>query len=216
MAGNFILTEVLMTDFTISSVSAAYQTSKTTSVSKTDTAKNSSITATVKEDTAAVFEKSDASFSINNNDPASRKALVDALKADADARTKQFTDLVHSMISKQGGAFKKLGDLFEAVKKGEISVDPEVVAQAKADVAEDGYWGVKQTSERLISFAKGLAGNDPDAADKMIDAVKKGFNQATKAWGSKLPDICQETVDKTVEALEKWRDELKGVTTATE
>ena len=64
--------------------------------------------------------------------------------------------------------------------------------------------------------AQALAGNDPDNADKMIEAVKKGFNQATKAWGSKLPDICQKTVDTTVEALEKWRDELKGITNTTE
>lgn len=201
-----------MTELTISNVTATYQTSKTTSVSKTNTSSSASTTATVKEDTAAVYEKSDASLSINN-DAASRKALVEALKADADAKAKQFNDLVMNMISGQNKAFAKLGDLFEAIKNGEIQVDPEVVEQAKADVAEDGYWGVKQTSERLISFAQALAGNDPDKADEMIAAVKKGFDQATESWGSKLPDICQETVDKTVEALEKWRDELKGVST---
>ena len=201
-----------MTEITISNVTAAYQTSKTTTVSKNDTTNKTSTTATVKEDTAAVYEKSEASISINN-DAASRKALVEALKADADAKAKQFNDLVMNMISGQSKSFAKLGDLFEAVKNGEIKVDPEVVEQAKADIAEDGYWGVKQTSERLVSFAQALAGSDPDMADKMIEAVKKGFDQATEAWGSKLPDICQETVDKTIETLEKWRDELKGITT---
>ena len=201
-----------MTEIAISNVTAAYQTSKTSTISKTDTANKTSTTATVKEDTAAVYEKSDASFSINN-DAASRKALVEALKADADAKAKQFNDLVMNMISGQNKAFTKLGDLFEAVKNGEIKVDPEVVEQAKADIAEDGYWGVKQTSERLVSFAQALAGNDPDKADEMIKAVKKGFDQATESWGRKLPDICQETVDKTIETLEKWRDELKGITT---
>lgn len=203
-----------MTEFSISNVNAIYQSSKSATVSKKDSTGNST-TATVTEDAAVVYEKTEANLSVKN-DPASRKAIVDALKADADARAKQFNDLVQNMISKQGGAFTRLSDLFEAVKKGEIKVDPEVVEQAKADVAEDGYWGVKQTSERLISFAQALAGNDPDNADKMIEAVKKGFNQATKAWGSKLPDICQKTVDTTVEALEKWRDELKGITNTTE
>lgn len=201
-----------MTELTISNVTASYQTSKSTTVSKTNTASSTSTTATVKEDTAAVYEKSEASFSINK-DPASRKALVDALKADADAKARQFNELVRNMISGQSAAFTKLGDLFEAVKNGEIKVDPEVVEQAKADIAEDGYWGVKQTSERLISFAQALAGNDPDKADEMIKAVKKGFDQATESWGRKLPDICQETVDKTIDSLEKWRDELKGITT---
>lgn len=202
-----------MTELTISNVTAAYQTSKTTTVSKTDTSNATSTTATVKEDAAAVYEKSDANSSINN-DAANRKALVDALKADAEAKAKQFNDLVMNMISGQNKAFTKLGDLFEAVKNGEIKVDPEVVEQAKADIAEDGYWGVKQTSERLVSFAQALAGNDPDKADEMIKAVKKGFDQATESWGRKLPDICQKTVDKTIETLEKWRDELKGITTA--
>ncbi len=203
-----------MTELTISTVNAAYSTTKTTSVSKAGTDGKTQTTATVKEDTAAVYEKSDAKLSINN-DAASRKALVESLKADAEARTQQFKNLVQQMITKQGGAFTKLGDLFNAVKEGKLEVDPEVVEQAKEDVSENGYWGVKQTSERLISFAQALAGNDPDKADEMIAAVKKGFGQATDEWGSKLPDICQETVDVTIEALEKWRDELKGVSSDT-
>ena len=45
---------------------------------------------------------------------------------------------------------------------------------------------------------------------KVAIAVKKGFEQATKTWGGKLPDICQNTLDTTIEKLEKWRDGINS------
>ena len=40
-------------------------------------------------------------------------------------------------------------------------MDEKTRLQAQKDIAEDGYWGVEQTSERLVSFAKALSGGDP-------------------------------------------------------
>ena len=37
-------------------------------------------------------------------------------------------------------------------------------------------------------------------------AMKKGFDQATKAWGEKLPDICQKTMDTAIEKVNKWKN----------
>ena len=79
-------------------------------------------------------------------------------------------------------------------------------AQAQADIAEDGYWGVEQTSERILDFAKALSGNDPEKADLLLNAFKKGFEQATKSWGKKLPDISQRTYDAVVEKFEAWKN----------
>ena len=42
----------------------------------------------------------------------------------------------------------------------------------------------------------------------MINAIKKGYEQAAKAWGGELPDICQQTVDAATEKLNKWRESL--------
>ena len=42
----------------------------------------------------------------------------------------------------------------------------------------------------------------------MIAAIKKGFDQAAKAWGGELPDICQKTIDSAVKKMENWRDGL--------
>ena len=49
--------------------------------------------------------------------------------------------------------------------------------------SEDGYWGVKQTSQRLFDFASALAGDDVDKMKEMQAAMEKGYKMATKAWG---------------------------------
>ena len=50
----------------------------------------------------------------------------------------------------------------------------------------DGYWGVEKTSDSILDFAKALSGGDKDKADELLNAFKKGFSQATGAWGDKL------------------------------
>lgn len=40
-----------------------------------------------------------------------------------------------------------------------------------------------------------LAGDDVDKMKEMQAAVKKGYEQAEKTWGGKLPSICSETLD---------------------
>ena len=97
--------------------------------------------------------------------------------------------------------------------KGDFTVSADVKAQAQADIAEDGYWGVEQTSDRILDFAKALSGDDPDKADAMLEAFKKGFEQATKAWGEKLPDISQRTYDAVVEKFNKWKNGTEDAST---
>ena len=82
----------------------------------------------------------------------------------------------------------------------------EVKAQAQADIAEDGYWGVEQTSDRIVEFAKALSGGDTSKADELLEAFKKGYQQATGAWGSKLPDISSRTYDAVVKKFDAWKN----------
>ena len=116
------------------------------------------------------------------------------------------------MLLKQGQKFTTLADAFDMIKEGTIEVDDEVAVEAQKEIADDGYWGVEQTSERLFSFAKALAGNDPTKADSMLEALQKGFDEATKGWGGELPDICQKTLEAAKKKLTDWRD---GVTEET-
>jgi len=89
-------------------------------------------------------------------------------------------------------------------------VDPEISLQAQKDIADDGYWGVEQTSDRLVSFAIALSGGDTSKADLLIEAVKKGFEEAERIWGGKLPDISYKTLDAVIKKLEAWRDGLRA------
>ena len=85
-------------------------------------------------------------------------------------------------------------------------------AQAQADIAEDGYWGVGQTSDRIIQFATALTGGDPDKIEAMRDAFKKGYAQAEKTWGGSLPEISQKTYDAVMEKFDKLAADA-GLTT---
>lgn len=156
------------------------------------------------EGAAAEFEKSDASS-------AEKKVKYDAatiekMKAEAELKTAQLRSIVEKMLMKQGQKFTTLADAFDMIKEGTIEVDDETAVEAAKEVAEDGYWGVEQTSERLFSFAKALSGNDPTKADSMLEALQKGFDEATKSWGGELPEICQKTLEATQKKLSDWRD----------
>lgn len=135
-----------------------------------------------------------------------RSAIVERMKADLAQRKQQLADLVNKTFSRQAGKAGSLSDLFNQIKNGAVSVDQSIVDQTKKDVADDGYWGVEQTSDRLVDFAKALSGGDTSKADELIAAVKKGFRQATSAWGSKLPDISQKTLDATLKKLDDWKN----------
>ena len=120
-----------------------------------------------------------------------RAALVEQLKQDEVNRRNQLTDLVQKMFNGQAGV-SKLADLFSPENLAKVSAAD--IAQAKEDISEDGYWGVKQTSQRLFDFASALAGDDVEKMKEMQAAMEKGFKQATKAWGGDLPEICQRTL----------------------
>ena len=132
--------------------------------------------------------------------------LVAKLQADADARTSQLKSLVEQLITKQGQTIGKANNMFSFLAGCNFTVDPATRAQAQADIAEDGYWGVKQTSDRILDFAKALSGGSPEKMNKMLDAFKKGFEQATKTWGKQLPDISQRTYDAVIKKFEDYQN----------
>lgn len=94
--------------------------------------------------------------------------------------------------------------MWRFLAKGNFTVSADVKAQAQKDIADDGYWGVNQTSDRIVDFAKALVGDDPEKAEKMRAAFEKGFKAATKSWGSKLPDISQRTYDAVMDKFDEW------------
>ncbi len=154
---------------------------------------------------SAVYEPSkDAKKTDTVTTKQKNEAIISQLKADAEARTQQLQQLVQQMISKQGNAYGQANDMWKFLASGNFTVDAQTKAQAQADIAEDGYWGVKQTSERIFDFAKALSGGDMDKMKEMQEAFEKGFKQATKTWGKELPQISQDTHDAVNKLFEDY------------
>lgn len=138
-------------------------------------------------------------------------ALIAKLQADAEARTAQFRSLVEQMMSKQGSKIGQADDIWKFLASGNFTVDAATKSQAQADIAENGYWGVEQTSDRILDFAKALTGGNPDKIEEMRAAFEKGFKQATGTWGKDLPDISQRTYKAVMDKFDAWAKESRPV-----
>lgn len=183
-----------------------------TSAAKEKTSAEEATTKTT-EDTGVIYEHStDTNTSSTKKTYKPDTALINKLKADADARTSQLRSLVEQMMGKQATTYGNANDIWSFLRSGNYTVDPATKAQAQADIAEDGYWGVTQTSDRIIQFATALTGGDPDKIEAMRDAFKKGYAQAEKTWGGSLPEISQKTYDAVMEKFDKLAADA-GLTT---
>ena len=160
--------------------------------SKTETKKTA--------DTGVVYEPS-TSAKDSSTKVSDYSSIVASMKKELSSKNEQLQNLVNKLLSNQAKKYISLSDMFK-----DIQVDEQTKIQAQKDISDDGYWGVEQTSDRLVSMAKALSGGDSSKADAMISAIEKGFDEATKAWGDKLPDICQKTIDAAKQKLQNWRD----------
>lgn len=195
-----------------STQAAAAYSYNSTSAAKEKTSAEEATTKTT-EDTGVIYEHStDTNTSSTKKTYKPDTALINKLKADADARTSQLRSLVEQMMGKQATTYGNANDIWSFLRSGNYTVDSATKAQAQADIAEDGYWGVGQTSDRIIQFATALTGGAPDKIEAMRDAFKKGYAQAEKTWGGSLPEISQKTYDAVMEKFDKLAADA-GLTT---
>ena len=157
------------------------------------------------EDTGVVYEPSKTTESKDTSKVNDYQSVIKQMKGELSSKNQQLQNLVDQLLSKQAKKYTTLKDLFTDIKDGKVDVDPATIAQAQKDVADDGYWGVDKTSDRLVDMAKALSGGDSSKADTLIAAIKKGFDQAADAWGGELPEICQKTIDAAVQKLNDWK-----------
>ena len=182
---------------------AAYSYSSTSAAKEKNSAEEVKSTKT-SEDTGVIYEhNTDTKTSSTKKTYKPDTALINKLKADADARTSQLRSLVEQMMGKQADTYGNANDIWSFLRSGNYTGDPATKAPAQADIAEDGYWGVNQTSDRIIQFATALTGGDPDKIESMREAFKKGYAQAEKTWGGSLPEISQKTYDAVMEKFDK-------------
>lgn len=181
--------------------------SEKTKVKQKDTSK--------KESQEVIFEKSDTDQGnrlkgdyshLKTEKYTVNKGEIERMKDELDQRMKDsFLQMVKEAIGEQNIGYKHAIEMVLQERKGEIK--PEMIEQAKKDVAEGGYWSVENTANRILELAKNLSAGDPEKADMLKEAFLKGFEEAEKAWGGALPEISQKTKEAVLEGFKNWKEE---------
>ena len=196
----------------IDAYSAYNSVKKSTNETKTEDTSSSS--ASKAAETGVIYEKSSEAKELDKSGVIYKPntALVEQLKADQDANKQRLMDMVHDTLSGQFSAFKAAnGDdedsIWRFLASGKFTVSAAAKEEAQKAISEDGFYGVKNTSNRILDMAKALTGGDPDKIEEMRNAFKKGFDQATKSWGQTLPEISSKTYDAVMEGFDNWAKE---------
>ena len=222
-----------MSDLTVNASVNSYAPTSAVNTAETKAGESNATkaaeTKTDDKDKGVVFEKSVDKKKDSANQIYNRDAVVAKLKADQDARIASMQSLVEKLLGKQvANVFgSRQADMFDlsdlsddeigslhladTFRQAAANASPEEIAKAQESISEDGYWGVNQTSDRLVSMAIALSGGDTSKADEMMEAIQKGYKKATAAWGEELPQISQDTLKATMDKMNDWKN---GVTTA--
>ncbi|MDR1531633.1 MAG: hypothetical protein LBS62_05530 [Clostridiales bacterium] len=152
-----------------------------------------------------------------DNDAKVDRALVDKLIKESEERTASFRKLVEGLLSKQANknaiangtsSDAEYASLLSKIYNNEtpvVEIDEATRAKAQEDISEDGYYGVKQTSQRILDFAKAISGGDASKIELLRGAVDDGFKAAEEAWGSELPQISKDTYEAVMKGFDEWQ-----------
>ncbi|MDR0248085.1 MAG: hypothetical protein LBI44_00250 [Oscillospiraceae bacterium] len=146
-------------------------------------------------------------------------ATVQKLWDEALAATETLRNIVLALItggkveSRFGlGAVEDTGQITWARRAENPEIDPELREEAAAMIGEDGYYGVRQTTARILDFARALAGNDYDAqtVSDLRAGAKQGFDEVARMFGGYeyLPDVTKQTYDAVMHAFDDWANEF--------
>lgn len=109
--------------------------------------------------------------------------------------------------------FKEQGiEVNIATDAGGIDLTTLSPEEAQDLIAEDGYFGVEQTSQRIFELAVGIAGGDPTRLAAIKAGVEKGFQEAYETLGGWLPDISYDTYDAVMKKLDDWAGQSDSLT----
>lgn len=110
----------------------------------------------------------------------------------------QLRGLVANLLKEQGIDFKV------AIGNEEVGINHISQEEAQELVSDDGYFGIEQTSDRIVDFAIAISGNDPSRIDAIRSGIQKGFDEALEAFGGSLPEISHNTYDAVNAKLDAW------------
>lgn len=156
---------------------------------------------------AEEYHKNMDTVTFSHNSEATHSSYSNILSTDEtqDKGYEMLRKLVTSMLREQGIEY-------EITITGPSAIDINELSHEEAQelVAADNYFGVEQTSDRIVNFALSLAGGDVDKLDKIKDGVEHGFQEALKAFNGTLPDISYQTFDVVMQKLDAWANEAQS------
>ena len=136
------------------------------------------------------------------------------LKAQMDESTKNITSMFQKVLDDTLGqslqfTLSNLDQLDFSQGKimyqgKELLVDADTKVQAEEAISDTGFYGIENTAQRALEFAKALSGNNPEKATLLKDAVQKAYDQVSEMFGGKLPEITEKTHARTLELFEAW------------
>ena len=132
------------------------------------------------------------------------KAVTYNISGKTEVTDSSFTvlrDLVVNLLKQQGIIDQIATGDMETINLEDIS--PE---QAQELISENGYWGVDQTSDRIVNSAISFAGDDQEKLEEIKANISKGFELASNALGGNLPEISQKTYDAIIEKIDSWAE----------
>jgi hypothetical protein len=108
--------------------------------------------------------------------------------------------------------FQKQHDEFLSFLE-EIGYDGTPITQLTQDeaaelVADEGFFGIAQTAERIANFVIEGAGDDEALLRAGREGVLQGFKEAESIWGGELPEISYKTIEKAIEMIDTRMHEL--------
>ena len=146
------------------------------------------------------FERSDSS--VKNNTYTKGIATEHAGKSALNIKNEGMKNMVSQLLGQAANSSgKKEGLTLESIMKS-YGLD-----YIESDGSED-FWGAEKTANRILDFAKSLAGNDPDNFAKVKDAFEKGFGECSGIWGGDLPDVCNQTAELVRKGFDDWEKEF--------
>ena len=98
---------------------------------------------------------------------------------------------------------------FEAMgMQGGFKLSEAEQAEAQELIGEDGFFGVNQTTARIVDFAKALVGEGAalEKIENMRNAVLKGFDEVARMFGgfNNLPEVSKKTYEAILQAFDEW------------
>lgn len=123
-------------------------------------------------------------------------------------------DAVRKLLQSALGRTDPSGQGFWANRARNIRLSEADRAQAQELISEDGFFGVTQTTERIMAFAKAMVGENasPEQIEKMRDAVQKGFDEVARMFGGfdNLPQVTRDTHASIMSAFDEWAAAARG------